>query len=82
MPRSNEYEHEFNVRCPRGGDLISYRLHISAEHQISYDEIRKTCDVPLALHEDLADHLFTELGGTQTLTGKHGSMWVRTKRSP
>lgn len=82
MPRANEYEHEFKVLCPRNGDLISYRLFISAEHQIRYDDIRKYCAVPMALQEDLADELFEVLGGTQTLTGKHGEMWVRTKRSP
>lgn len=80
MPKSNEYEHEFKVRCPVAHKEISYRLHITSENTLRYGDITKVCEVAIALHEDLADELKEVLGGDQTLTARHGDVWVRTKR--
>jgi hypothetical protein len=81
MPRSNDYEHDFEVHCPIQGEALKYRLIINSENPIDVRRIRVACsETVTAEHEELADHLKERLGGDQMLTAKHGNVFVRTKR--
>lgn len=79
--RANTYRHTFSSRCPVDGECIAYSLTICATHRILAEDIVTACGgFREALHEDIADALHDQLGGTQTLRARHGHVEIETVR--
>lgn len=76
----NVYRHKFVARCPVNGDMIAYRLKIESRSIIRAESIRDACPSE-GLHEEIADGLLHDLGGTQTLKATHGGVKIKTVRA-
>ena len=78
----NQYRHRFNVRCPnQEHGFIGYILTIESADMIMVEDIKKHCKFTEAgYHEDIADYLFEQLGGSQTITAVHHDVEITTLR--
>jgi nucleoside 2-deoxyribosyltransferase len=77
----NVYRHMFNSLCPNNGQLIYYRLTLTAEFTIKVEEIKRACERHKAgFHEDIADAVQRELGGEQRLAATHHGTEIETLR--
>jgi hypothetical protein len=76
----NIYRIQFVSKCPINEDMIIYSLEIQKDDFIPAEAIEKACDVKMTLHENLANNLFREFGGRQTLTAVHGRVEIQTIR--
>ena len=81
----NRYKHRFNVRCPnQEHGYIGYSLTIESESDsmIMVEDIKKHTNFTEAgYHENIADYLFKQLGGSQTITAVHHGVEITTTRS-
>ena len=81
---TNTYRITFTARCPNNDQVISYCLEIEADHVIMAEDIVAHANAAKELfrpyHENMADYLFTELGGRQVMKAFHHGVWIETKR--
>ena len=78
----NHYKVRFNVRCPnQEHGFIGYTLTIESDKMIMVEDIKKHTKFDEAgYHENIADYLFAELGGRQTITAVHHGVEIVTTR--
>lgn len=77
----NVYEHSFECLCPNNGARISYRLRIETDRVIMVEKIVLACELwNEAYHESLADNLYYQFGGRQTLWAHHHGVDIKTVR--
>lgn len=77
----NYYRHRFNVRCPNNSASIAYELEIWTSQTIMVEEIVDFCAaVDSAFHEDLADRLHAQFGGTQKMRAHHHGVDIESLR--
>lgn len=78
----NIYNYQFGVRCPNDGELIVYDLTIESANKIMVEHIKSTClMLRNSYHEDIADILFKQFAGQQTITAVHQGVSIKTIRS-
>ena len=78
----NSYTVRFNVRCPnQEHGFIGYVLTIESDKMIMVEDIKKHTKFSEAgYHENIADYLYAELGGKQTITATHHGVEITTLR--
>lgn len=78
----NIYKTTFSVECPNKPDeWIEYALEIESEDIIMVEHINDRTDVVGAMfHENLADLLYAQIGGNQTMTATHQGVEIKTIR--
>lgn len=77
----NTYTTEFFCACPNNGIRIKYKLRIETRSVVPVEQlIAKIESFSEGFHEDIADELFSELGGKQTLVADHHSVTIETVR--
>ncbi len=78
----NTYTTEFFAACPNNGVRIKYRLQIETLDVVPVEQlIAKIESFSEAFHEGIADELFAEFGGKQTLVADHHSVTIETVRT-
>ena len=81
---ANTYRTTFTAECPNNHQVVSYILGIEADHVIMAEKILAETaaakDLGKPYHENMADYLFTELGGRQTMKAFHHGVWIETRR--
>lgn len=78
---SNHYRFSFVATCPADGEPITYCGEISSPVMIRVEHINAvTASVREGFHEDIADLLLRELGGTQVITAVHQGVTITTRR--
>ena len=77
----NIYTTKFTALCPVNGKPITYCLEIKHINKILVEDILKEVNkFTSALHEDIADELFSKLSGRQRLIANHHGVVIETKR--
>lgn len=77
----NTYETIFWADCPANGERIVYSLTIRTAAFIKVESlVARLKQMTSAFHEDIADMLFAEFGGHQTMTAEHGGVTITTER--
>lgn len=76
----NEYEYRFTAKCPNNQTAILYNLRLLSSVTVMVEAIIDACRFDDAFHEDIADLLYTRLGGKQIITALHDSVKIKTKR--
>lgn len=76
----NIYRHAFVVRCPANSRRVNYRLEIETLAVIMVEEIISACTIETGYHEVIAEQLFRQFGGAQTLTAFHHGVEIETRR--
>ncbi len=77
----NRYTAKFFSTCPVNGARIEYTLTIETMRLISVEDLLERLEaVPVALHEEIADHLLEIFGGKQTLVAYHHGVTIETTR--
>ena len=78
----NTYETTFTVKCPNDDGSVEYTLVIESENTIWVEDINKATDLGEigAFHESLADGLYAQFGGKQTITAEHQGIKITTVR--
>lgn len=78
----NTYTTEFFCTCPNNGIRIKYRLMIETRDVVPVEQlIAKIESFSEGFHEGIADELFSEFGGKQTLVADHHSVTIETVRT-
>lgn len=79
----NRYSLEFVVDCPANSVPVRYAWVIESSVMIRVETLRGFVrSLKPTYHEELADLLFKEFGGQQTLTAEHHSVLIVTERQP
>ena len=77
----NRYQTRFTAPCPNNGIVISYDLTIeSGSKVIMVEDILEVVKTLKGYHEQIADSLYRELGGVQTLIAHHHGVTITTLR--
>lgn len=77
----NKYTTNFFAVCPNNGIRISYELTITTGQVIHAEDIVAEVEaIKEGLHEDIADQLLANLGGTQVLKADHHGVCIETIR--
>jgi len=80
----NIYTTRFFARCPINGARIEYIWKIenpdAANALLAEDLIDAASLIDRGMHEEIADTLFREFGGKQTLTADHHGVCIETVR--
>lgn len=80
----NFYRTVFTANCPNNHQTVSYSLEIESDHVIMAEQILQETEastkLPRPYHENMADYLFTELGGRQIIKAFHHGVWIETRR--
>lgn len=76
----NRYEYQFTATCPSDGATITYDLMIEDLVPIKVEAIVAACAFREGFHEDIADHLITQLGGYQEIVATHQGVKITTTR--
>ena len=79
---TNTYRHQFVATCPVNGQPIVYTLAIETTGRVVAVEqiVAATAAVPAAFHEVIADDLYRQFGGRQTLRAHHHGVDIVTIR--
>lgn len=78
----NIYSYTFTAECPAApGEHVEYTLIMEADRMIMVEDIVKACafDKPM-FHEHIADWLFDEFKGRQTISAEHCGVEITTVR--
>lgn len=77
----NVYKAEFFAACPNNGARIKYTLTIETSEVLMVETINDTLWLlDKGFHEEVADQLYREFGGVQTLTARHHGVDIETTR--
>jgi hypothetical protein len=77
----NTYTTRFWARCPANQQVIDYTLRISTGEMILVERIRGVVEaIKEGYHEEIADEIQREFGGSQTLTATHHGVDIETIR--
>ena len=77
----NTYRTSFTALCPVNGATIEYRLHIHTGLTIEVEKILAAVRaIGSGFHEDIADKLLEQFGGSQTLVADHHGVTIETIR--
>lgn len=77
----NIYTTQFFAKCPVNGARITYNLTIHAGVTIKVESITEYVDsIGSGLHEEIADLLIAEFGGSQRLKAEHHGVHIETIR--
>lgn len=77
----NVYTTRFFSICPNNGGRIEYEVSIESEKVIQVEDIIDAVMLfDRGFHEEIADQLFREFGGRQTLTADHHGVTIRSNR--
>lgn len=77
----NEYRARFVAKCPSNEIEVHYELMIETTRMILVERITQTVEKHTrGYHEDIANSLFQELGGVQTLVAEHHGVTITTRR--
>ena len=77
----NVYRARFNAACPNNGAMIEYDLTIVVSRTVMVEAITdKLAEFQTGFHEDFADVLHSEFGGTQRLQAYHHGVEITTFR--
>lgn len=77
----NHYTARFHARCPSNGQPILYTLTLSTVSTIMIERITAAVSaVGVGYHEDIADSLWSQLGGQQVIEADHHGVAIRTVR--
>lgn len=77
----NIYSTAFVSECPVNGKRINYELQIESQETIKVEAILKAVSrVEAEFHEDIADRLFNQFGGIQTIRANHHGVQITTVR--
>lgn len=77
----NTYTVQFFAFCPVNGVRILYTLSIEIDLVIMAETLIDAVTLhDKGLHEELADDLWHEFGGRQTLTANHHGVEIKTVR--
>jgi len=77
----NTYMVQFFAFCPTNGARILYTLSIEINTMILVENlIEVVTEHDRGYHEDIADQLFREFGGKQTMTAHHHGVEIKTVR--
>ena len=77
----NIYTYSFISQCPNDNDYIYYTAQIKTEQMIMIEDIKKYCEkYKKEYHESIADDLFSQFKGKQTITATHKSVKIKTIR--
>ena len=77
----NTYSTRFFSICPVNNCRIEYSLKITTGDVIKVEDILDTVALlDRGFHEDFADQLLREFGGSQTLTAEHHGVRIETIR--
>ena len=81
----NTYTLKFFARCPTNNVRIEYlwklELPLGGDPLWAEDLIETVDLIDRAMHEEIADTLFREFGGKQTLTADHHGVCIETVRT-
>lgn len=78
----NTYKHTFVAECPGNSQPIVYQLTISIADKILVEHIVTACAlIKRGYHETIANQLFDQFGGYQTITAHHHGVDIETIRS-
>jgi len=79
----NKYTTTFKAKCPNAIDgEVEYTLTIESQKMIYVEDINKaTIIMSPGFHENIADYLYGQLGGRQTITACHQGVKITTTRS-
>lgn len=77
----NVYTTRFFSTCPNNGARIEYEVSIETDKVIQVEDIIDAVTLfNRSFHEEIADQLFREFGGRQTLTADHHGVTIRSIR--
>lgn len=77
----NAYATTFTSTCPVNQKQITYELSIETQDVIKVEAIlRALRRFKSGYHEDIADWLFKQFGGTQVMRAHHHGVWITTTR--
>lgn len=77
----NKYTTNFFAVCPNNGIRIGYELTITTGRVIHVEDIVAEVEaIKTGLHEDIADQLLANLGGSQVLKASHHGVHIETIR--
>lgn len=80
--KMNNYKIEFFSKCPVNNIRIHYKLTVKTKNIIMVEQLVDfVSHLDNCLHEDIADKLFNNFGGNQTLEANHHSVFLWTERS-
>lgn len=77
----NIYTTSFFATCPNNNARINYTLKIESQTIIQVEDLIDTVNLlNRGFHEEIADQLFREFGGKQTLVADHHSVTIESIR--
>ena len=77
----NTYKTRFFSTCPTNGVRIEYEVSIETDKVIQVEDIIDAVTLfNRSFHEEIADQLFREFGGRQTLMADHHGVTIRSIR--
>lgn len=77
----NVYTTRFFSICPNSGTRIEYEVNIETERVIQVEDIIDCVMLfDRGFHEEIADQLFREFGGRQTIIADHHGVTIRSIR--
>jgi hypothetical protein len=78
----NTYKAEFFSACPNNGARVKYQLTIQTLEVLMVEAINDALWLlDKGFHEEIADQLYREFGGLQTLTADHHGVTIETLRA-
>lgn len=77
----NVYSTRFFSICPNNGARIDYELNIETDQTIQVEDLIDAVTLlNRGYHEEIADQLFREFGGRQTLSADHHGVAIKSVR--
>jgi hypothetical protein len=71
----------FFAPCPTNGVRIEYRLEIETSEVIAVEQLLAAVDsIEAKFHEEIADDLHAQFGGSQFMTAQHHGVCITTRR--
>lgn len=77
----NTYRFSFVRECPNDGEPIAYEAVIRSTRMLQVERLLAVPAEP-AYQEDIADALFAEFGGQQSISATHQGVHITTERGP
>ena len=82
MTVKNIYTYTFVATCPANGEAIVYKMEIQSDQKILVEHIKTAAAlIRHGYHEDIANTLFAQFGGIQTIEATHHGVDIKTVRS-
>ena len=76
----NQYTIKFSATCPNDDAAIQYTLVIESNETVMVEDLLRSVRDLTDYQEAIADSLFEQFGGKQTMTGTHQGVKIVTRR--